>query len=49
VGANRNRGYTAPVMRSTDKGNTWSALIEIDRITDGVTVRPTGTLCARGS
>jgi hypothetical protein len=38
VGANRNRGYTAPVMCSTDKGNTWSAPIEIDRmITDGVT------------
>jgi hypothetical protein len=38
VGANRNRGYTAAVMRSTDKGDTWSAPIEIDRmITDGVT------------
>ena len=38
VGANRNRGFTAAVMRSTDKGDTWSAPIEIDRmITDGVT------------
>jgi hypothetical protein len=37
VGANRNRGFTAAVMRSTDKGDTWSAPIEIDRmITDGV-------------
>ena len=37
VGANRNRGYTAAVMRSTDKGETWSGPIEIDRmITDGV-------------
>jgi hypothetical protein len=38
VGANRNRGFTAAVMRSTDKGDSWSAPIEIDRmITDGVT------------
>ena len=38
VGAQRNRGFTAAVMRSTDKGDTWSAPIEIDRmITDGVT------------
>jgi hypothetical protein len=38
VGANQNRGYTAAVMRSADKGDTWSAPIEIDRmITDGVT------------
>jgi hypothetical protein len=38
VGANTNRGFTAAVMRSTDKGDTWSAPIEIDRmITDGVT------------
>ncbi len=38
VGANTNRGFTAAVMRSTDKGETWSAPIEIDRmITDGVT------------
>jgi hypothetical protein len=38
VGAKRNRGFTAAVMRSTDKGETWSAPIEIDRmITDGVT------------
>jgi hypothetical protein len=37
VGANRNRGFTAAVMRSTDKGDTWSAPILIDRmITDGV-------------
>jgi hypothetical protein len=37
VGAQRNRGFTAAVMRSTDKGDTWSAPIEIDRmITDGV-------------
>jgi hypothetical protein len=37
VGENRNRGFTAAVMRSTDKGDTWSAPIEIDRmITDGV-------------
>lgn len=37
VGANRNRGFTAAVMRSTDKGDTWSAPIEIGRmITDGV-------------
>ena len=38
VGPNRNRGFTAAVMRSTDKGDTWSAPILIDRmITDGVT------------
>jgi len=38
VGAQRNRGFTAAVMRSTNKGDTWSAPIEIDRmITDGVT------------
>ena len=38
VGANQNRGFTAAVMRSTDKGDTWSGPIEIDRmITDGVT------------
>ena len=38
VGSNQNRGFTAAVMRSTDKGDTWSAPIEIDRmITDGVT------------
>ncbi|MBA3262304.1 MAG: exo-alpha-sialidase [Thermoleophilaceae bacterium] len=38
VGTNRNRGYTAAVIRSTDRGNTWSTPIEIDRmITDGVT------------
>jgi hypothetical protein len=38
VGAPANRGFTAAVMRSTDKGNTWSAPIRIDRmITDGVT------------
>jgi BNR repeat-like domain len=37
VGANRNRGFTAAVMRSTDNGDTWSAPIAIDRmITDGV-------------
>jgi hypothetical protein len=37
VGAPANRGFTAAVMRSTDKGDTWSAPIEIDRmITDGV-------------
>jgi len=37
VGANRNRGFTAAVMRSTDKGDTWSGPIAIDRmITDGV-------------
>ena len=37
VGANRNRGFTAAVMRSTDKGDTWSAPIAIDSmITDGV-------------
>jgi hypothetical protein len=38
VGAPANRGFTAAVMRSTDKGDTWSAPIRIDRmITDGVT------------
>ena len=38
VGAKANRGFTAAVMRSTDKGETWSAPIEIDRmITNGVT------------
>ena len=38
VGTPANRGFTAAVMRSTDKGDTWSAPIEIDRmITDGVT------------
>ena len=38
VGTNRNRGFTVAVMRSTDKGDTWSAPILIDRmITDGVT------------
>jgi hypothetical protein len=38
VGTNRERGFTAAVMRSTDKGDTWSAPIEIDQmITDGVT------------
>jgi BNR repeat-like domain len=37
VGANRNRGFTAAVMRSTDNGDTWSRPIEIDRMfTDGV-------------
>jgi hypothetical protein len=37
VGAGRDRGFTAAVMRSTDKGDTWSAPILIDRmITDGV-------------
>ena len=37
VGANRNRGFTAAVMRSTDNGDTWSGPIAIDRmITDGV-------------
>jgi hypothetical protein len=37
VGAQRNRGFTAAVMRSTDKGDTWSAPIEIGRmLTDGV-------------
>ena len=44
VGANANRGFTAAVMRSTDKGDTWSAPISIDRmITDGVATRPTAT------
>ena len=38
VGNPANRGFTAAVMRSTDKGDTWSAPIRIDRmITDGVT------------
>ena len=38
VGDDQNRGFTAAVMRSTDKGDTWSGPIEIDRmITDGVT------------
>jgi hypothetical protein len=37
VGQPANRGFTAAVMRSTDKGDTWSAPIRIDRmITDGV-------------
>jgi hypothetical protein len=37
VGANQNRGFTAAVMRSTDKGDTWSGPILIDRmLTDGV-------------
>ena len=37
VGRNRDRGFTAAVMRSTDKGDTWSAPIAIDRmLTDGV-------------
>ena len=37
VGTNQNRGFTAAVMRSTDKGDTWSAPIAIDRmLTDGV-------------
>jgi hypothetical protein len=46
VGANQNRGFTATVMRTTDKGDTWSAPIRIDRmITDGV-IPPTGTVCA---
>lgn len=37
VGTNRDRGFTAAVMRSTDKGDTWSAPIAIDRmLTDGV-------------
>ena len=36
VGSLQNRGFTAAVMRSTDKGDTWSAPIEIDpMITDG--------------
>ncbi len=34
----KNRGFTAAVIRSTDKGATWSAPILIDRmLTDGVT------------
>jgi BNR repeat-like domain len=38
VGAPANRGFTAAVMRSTDRGDTWSAPIRIDRmITNGVT------------
>jgi hypothetical protein len=38
VGSPQNRGFTAAVMRSTDKGDTWSGPIRIDRmITDGVT------------
>ena len=37
VGNPANRGFTAAVIRSTDKGDTWSAPIRIDRmITDGV-------------
>ena len=37
VGSNRNRGFTVAVMRSTDKGDTWSAPITVDRLlTDGV-------------
>jgi hypothetical protein len=37
VGAQANRGFTVAVMRSTDKGDTWSAPIEVDRLlTDGV-------------
>ena len=37
VGASGDRGLTAAVMRSTDKGDTWSAPILIDRmITNGV-------------
>jgi len=37
VGANTNRGFTAAVMRSTDKGDSWSGPIAIDRmVTDGV-------------
>ena len=37
VGAPANRGFTAAVIRSTDRGETWSRPIEIDRmITDGV-------------
>jgi hypothetical protein len=37
VGDPRNRGFTVAVMRSTDKGDTWSAPIEVDRLlTDGV-------------
>ncbi|HEX6026887.1 MAG TPA: sialidase family protein [Solirubrobacter sp.] len=38
VGNPANRGFTATVIRSTDRGDTWSAPIRIDRmITDGVT------------
>jgi hypothetical protein len=37
VGAPRNRGFTVAVMRSTDKGDTWSAPIVVGRLlTDGV-------------
>jgi BNR repeat-like domain len=37
VGNPRNRGFTVAVMRSTDKGDTWSAPIVVDRLlTDGV-------------
>lgn len=37
VGANRNRGFTAAVIRSTNNGDTWSAPITVDRmLTDGV-------------
>jgi hypothetical protein len=37
VGNPANRGFAAAVIRSTDKGDTWSAPIRIDRmITDGV-------------
>jgi Neuraminidase (sialidase) len=37
VGAPANRGFTAAVIRSTDRGETWSRPIEIDRmLTDGV-------------
>lgn len=37
VGRPANRGFTAAVMRSTDKGDTWSRPIAIDKmITDGV-------------
>jgi hypothetical protein len=37
TGDRKNRGFTAAVMRSTDRGDTWSAPILIDRmLTDGV-------------
>jgi hypothetical protein len=37
TGPRQNRGFTAAVMRSTDRGDTWSAPIRIDRMfTDGV-------------
>jgi BNR repeat-like domain len=37
TGPRANRGFTAAVIRSTDNGDTWSRVIEIDRIlTDGV-------------